>query len=109
MLERESDSATTEKWIVFLHREVRKDLVASHIESAHRDGSRCERLQQLPIDLVLLVLVRKRVAQQELVFRAIEADAFGSAGESRLEIGGQTNIGEQRQPDPVHCFSRKVP
>ena len=58
MIEREADAATTQKRVIFLHREAGQDFVTACIERAQGLGSRCEVFQHLAINLLLLVLER---------------------------------------------------
>jgi hypothetical protein len=54
----------------------------------------------------LLVLEGERLAQQELIFRAVQADSFGPARERCLGVGDPADIGVERYPEAIWGFSR---
>ena len=108
MIKREPDPATTQKRVVLLHGEIGQDFVTAYVERAQGHGSRCEVLQHLAIDLVLLVLERKGFTQQKVIFSTIQTDTFGTAVSCGNDIGDQPDIRIQWQPTTVWRFGRQV-
>ena len=83
-------------------------LVAAHVQRAHRDRAPVHGLDQAAHRLVLLVLVGRRVAVHVHEFAAQQADAVGADVDRRGDLAGQVEIGLQADLDAVAGHRRQV-
>ena len=96
MVQRDADTAPAQRRVVFLDREVRQILVAADVQRTHGHRLGGEGFELLAVDLALFFLAWKALAQHERNFRAVQADALGTAILGASNIGHETGVHAQR-------------
>ena len=102
LVEAHANGAPAEERIRLVRIPPHRELVAAHVERADHHGLSAERLDDVRVGLVLLLLVRHRRAADDEELGAHQADALGAAQRGARGLLRQVHVHEELDPNAVH-------